>query len=308
MHGNTRYQANQLISTIDCRGQSKYEAKQAFYALPGIKHTTQEFARTHGLYSHANVDKVRGVARACFDFAHSACKRKDITKLTANDIKAWLTAKVEDGIAAKTAADYKSTVGKLGLAITTYLNDKTDRYSEYQTAADEVFRSAEFLQTKQREAYKNMNNIINNIKDDRYRLAAKIYYATGCRASEGSLIRPKQLNGEQFSYISKGGQSMFKTLPTELTAAIIDYIAKDGVYEIDQDVMRRHLRKAATAAGEKYEGIHGIRYTYAVESYRNHILSGLSHEDVLLAVSHELGHHRPEITLHYLRGGRSGQF
>jgi hypothetical protein len=48
-------------------------------------------------------------------------------------------------------------------------------------------------------------------------------------------------------------------------------------------------------------GIHGIRYTYAGDKYRDYLNSGMNADQALLATAEDLGHHRPDITLLYLK-------
>jgi hypothetical protein len=61
--------------------------------------------------------------------------------------------------------------------------------------------------------------------------------------------------------------------------------------------MRVELKRAAKVTNQEYHGIHG----YAAEKYGEYIRSGMNNDQALLAVAEDLGHHRSDITLVYLK-------
>ena len=68
--------------------------------------------------------------------------------------------------------------------------------------------------------------------------------------------------------------------------------AVDGKYEINKRTYARDLQKKIEESGQKYNGTHGIRHSYAQKMLETHSKA---------EVSQEMGHSREEITDTYLR-------
>jgi len=60
------------------------------------------------------------------------------------------------------------------------------------------------------------------------------------------------------------------------------------------------LKEASLLSGQVYQGSHGFRYNFAQEKYEQLLSDGFGHWEALKEVSELMGHHRPEITMHYL--------
>ena len=101
----------------------------------------------------------------------------------------------------------------------------------------------------------------------------------------------KQLHGNTLTYREKGGKLSQKELSPNLAQKIKEN-AVEGKYEINKRTYARDFQKQIEKSGQKYNGTHGIRHTYAQKMLENHTKA---------EVSQELGHAREEITDTYLR-------
>jgi integrase len=293
----------------------RYEQKQAFYSDKSYSnHSTAVLATVTGIGGHNTMDRWRDIMKQVFQMAWNNEGIRNIKDLKTEHIIKFMIAKIEspEGRAEKTIKNYISAISKGGKAVDTYFGNKSgSRQADWKAAAAWVADiHPRRRETLEKRGYKDINALFNTIKDDRYRLAAEIYYATGARASETSLITGvgKSGGGAKFNTINgcieiigKGGQHLTKSLPSNLSARLNAFMASEGKFTIKQSVMRNYIRSACKATGQAYMGIHGIRYTYAGDHYRDYLKSGMSAEQALLATAEDLGHHRPDITLLYLK-------
>ena len=104
-------------------------------------------------------------------------------------------------------------------------------------------------------------------------------------STENSAI-DKQLHGNTLTYREKGGKLGKKELNPTLAQKIKEN-AVEGKYEVNKRTYSRDFQKQIEKSGQKYNGTHGIRHTYAQKMLETHSKA---------EVSQELGHTREEIT------------
>ena len=174
--------------------------------------------------------------------------------------------------------------------------------------------------------------IIAAAQAPKHALATRVAYQAGLRAKELATIRPIADQAEDkrdwsknrflgregvpYSVRGKGGFIHKIMLPKELSAKLEAVRLPAPVTSYDRGIKcvslyaighgknwSNSFSKATKDTGVVRHGAHGLRHTYAQERMlelrrKPHLLS---YDDCLLAVSHELAHLRPEITLTYLR-------
>ena len=101
----------------------------------------------------------------------------------------------------------------------------------------------------------------------------------------------KQLQGNTLTYREKGGKLSRKELNPNLAQKLREN-AVEGKYEVNKRTYSRDFQKQIEKSGQKYNGTHGIRHTYAQKMLETHSKA---------EVSQEMGHSREEITDTYLR-------
>ena len=91
---------------------------------------------------------------------------------------------------------------------------------------------------------------------------------------------------------------MKKLLPDTKTIGVIYNTSEtNSVVQVDE------LKSAAESCGETYTGkaTHGLRHNFAQEHYQDFLSQGHTPRQALLETAELMGHHRPDITEHYLR-------
>ena len=138
-------------------------------------------------------------------------------------------------------------------------------------------------------AYKNLEKI--DLKD-KNQVAFELQRDYGLRVNASTHIDlNKQLNGNTLTFREKGGKLGKKELNPTLAQKLREN-AVEGKYEVNKRTYSRDLQKKIEESGQKYNGTHGIRHTYAQKMLENHTKA---------EVSQEMGHSREEITHTYLR-------
>lgn len=232
---------------------------------------------------------------------------RDIEKITPDHIGNFLEAKIADGLTLGTIQGYFSAMEKFGAALNLRADklgiDKrysfSDRILECRGLARDCLTS-----DHQDRAYLNPGLIISCLAPV-HQIAAAVQYEGGARIREAALVKPDQLLGDGRILLdnTKGGLDRVITVSMETYGKLEAYIAEHGGFIIDKDSYRDDLRQVSDKTGEDYarNGTHGLRYNFAQESYVRHISSGCSREEALVNVAEEMGHHRADITLHYIR-------
>ena len=138
-------------------------------------------------------------------------------------------------------------------------------------------------------AYKNLEKL--ELKD-KNQVAFELQRDYGLRVNAATHIDlNKQLNGNTLTYREKGGKLSRKELSPNLAQKLREN-AVEGKYEVNKRTYSRDLQKKIEESGQKYNGTHGIRHTYAQKKLETNSKA---------EVSQEMGHSRPEITDTYLR-------
>jgi len=204
---------------------------------------------------------------------------KEMSKIDHKVIKQWIKDK---NISYNTASNYLSEINK----VHKHLNISREEVKELRKELKNVLSKKE-LDSR---AYKHLEKIQ---LPEKSQPAFELQRDYGLRVSATTNINiDKQIKGNIFSYAEKGGKISSK----ELSPTLIDKIknqAVNGHYEVNNRTYYRALKKEIEKTGQKYNGTHGIRHTYA----QNQLENGKSKKEV----SEEMGHSREEITNIYIR-------
>lgn len=244
---------------------------------------------------------------------------KDVTKLTSEHVRSYIEDKLENGgrsgsgIERATLDNYCSAANKFQLALNDYSarNGGERNYdfkiAEIKAVANKITGPKE----SDSRAYKNADKLVAKI-EGKGELLGRIIRESGTRISEVSTIREKFLLGHsidkltgkevgQFSVKGKGGYvrtvSVSPATYRDLVAAVQ---AGEGKTSWNEGHFRDVLSRAAEKSDQNYEGPHGLRWSWAQDRHQELQRSGLSYEAALTQISSEMGHHRADITTHYL--------
>lgn len=315
MRGNCNYQVQTLYreSGICCIGQSRHAAKEAARSAGAV--TAADIAQKTGIHSYNTADSYRDTWRAVLEFARGEFRCKDIEHLTAEHVRAYLEAKIEEGIAQATFANYAAACGKLQQALLLYAERHgTGMRYDFKAAISEARReaNAELERFSGTRAYSSVQLLISAIGDVNLQLAATIQHQGGARLNEVSLVKAHQLRAispdpitgdlkGKFAVQGKGGKVRYIAVDPDTYHKLERCIQEHGHFAINKDGYRSELKIAASASGQDYNGSHGLRWNYARERYAEAQQHGFTSDQALVITSKSMGHERSDITLHYLR-------
>jgi site-specific recombinase XerC len=294
---NIGYQVLECWNHLDRIGESKHDAKAEARAEAGTGDWHQTGRRT-GIHSVATKQKYMQTWNRLASFAKEG-GFKDLEKVNKAVVKAYLNERVEKGISAQSYKVECAALQKLDVAVQA-LAQNPNRGS-WEKHITNHSPKHELNKPEGSRAYDRPQEMIQAIKDDAHRLAANIQYQGGARIQGAHHITSDQLTDRGVNVTEKGGYQRELILPDATLGEIREHIEKNGEFYVDPDKYREGLQEASYVTYQDYSGSHGLRWNFARESMVRHQAQGHGYRASLKIVSEELGHHRPDITLHYLK-------
>jgi len=175
--------------------------------------------------------------------------------------------------------------------------------------------ASELESTNTRGAYENPSELISHLSNETHQLVAELQLEGGLRIGEvqglreNSFISWTDSSGREHWGVEvkgKGGFERVVELPKETWERAKEHVEEFGRIDFKYQEYLNDLRQSAWETGQAYQGSHGLRYNFACEKYNELIQNGWGHTEALKEVSELMGHHRPEITEHYLSAGGWG--
>ncbi|MHB8150582.1 MAG: hypothetical protein ACYDIB_10505 [Desulfobulbia bacterium] len=306
MRGSIPSQCGAIWSEIDGIGTSKAEARDT----SSTTNLTGDRPVSPLVHSLQYKEEVFRTAADLGQFAKEEFGIKNMETITGEVVQAWVKNKIENGVSRGTLENYISHLAKVEIGLEKMATGKGQEYQSFGRE-DLLAARASLTDLAKSEhvnrAYENPGAVMSNLEGKEY-LVGRLQLEHGLRVSEAARIEAKQLVGNSLTFHGKGGYELTKTLPEDLANAIRENM-QEGRFEINANHYRDSIRESARIEGEKYTGSHGLRYNFAQKTYAkllsDNLDKGLSHttadQTALASTSEEMGHHREEITHHYLR-------
>jgi integrase len=248
-------------------------------------------------------------------YARSEFGINKITDIRPEHIEAFVEAKAE--LSPKSLRNISSAIGKLENVIEQKLGLEVDFGSREgwngRWLANKI--ASEMEHSSSRGAYENPQALVENLSSPAHQLVAELQWQGGFRIHEVQQIREDSFRswtdswGQEHYGIEvrgKGGYVRTVELPSDVWSRAKEHVEDWGRISFNYKEYLNDLRQSAWETGQPYEGSHGLRYNFAQERYEELIEAGWGHIEALKEVSEMLGHHRPEITQHYLGGWGGG--
>jgi site-specific recombinase XerC len=230
-----------------------------------------------------------------------------VTEIQPHHIESFIEQKAD--LSPKSLQNISSAIGKLEnvieqkLGIEVNFGDRelgTGRWLANKLAA-------EMESSSNRGAYENPQALVENLSSPIHQLVAELQWKGGLRIHETAGLRESSFwesgDTQGINVTGKGGYERSLELRPELYQQAKEVVQEWGRIPFDYKEYLADLRQSAWETGQVYQGSHGLRYNFAQERYNELISDGWGHHEALKQVSEELGHHRLEITLHYLGKG-----
>ena len=272
--GSVKYQVSQILQKVNAIGTSKKETREQ----SGLKSLESGHKVSDKVHSYKSLENLRNDLKNLSNYAKTEFKIQDIREINIDIVSSWIESK---NIGYNTASNYMSELNK----VSDHFNFTKEEIKDLRADLKKELPKAE-LETR---AYKNLEKI--ELKE-KHQPAFELQRDYGLRVNAATHIDlNKQLNGNTLTYREKGGKLSRKELNPTLAQKLREN-ASEGKYEINKRTYARDFQKQIEKSGQKYNGTHGIRHTYAQKMLETHSKA---------EVSQEMGHSREEITDTYLR-------
>ena len=305
MKGSIKGQLNYIWKQIDGIGVSKKESRtnNNLKSVDGSRNISEL------VHSFEYKDEIFKTGRQLGEFVREHFGIRDFEKIDGRAVESFIEHKINKGISKGTLDNYISHLSKIHSGLKKIVNEKGREYKAFTkedlASVKEIVRDLTPNQHVNR-AYNNPNALISNLSGKEF-VAAKLQLDYGLRITEATFIKENQLGGNTLTFQGKGGYILQKELSPDLANQLRGYM-ENGVFKVDQNHFRESLKDACRIEGEKYTGAHGLRYNFAqntfIERFENNLSKGMSPNEAeresLKYTSEKIGHHREEITKHYL--------
>ena len=277
--GSIAYQVSKIIKAHNGVGQSKAETRENSGLLAENNHKVSD-----KFHSYKSLDNARRDLMNLGRFAKEEFGVKDMRLIDQEIVREWIYQK---DVTARTASNYLSEIMKVREHFSIKAEEIADLRQEFHKNLEKTREKA-----KMTRSYKNLDKVRDIIKD-RSKIAYELQYKHGLRVKEATHINlNKQMTGNVLQVQAKGGKPVIVELSKKLEKEIRE-AAKNGIYEVNRSTYSRDLKSAVEAVGNKWNGTHGMRHSYAQ--------SKLEDGYTKAQVSEAMGHVREEITNVYLR-------
>ncbi len=272
--GSVKYQVSQILQKVNAIGTSKKETREQ----SGLKSLESGHKVSDKVHSYKSLENLRNDLTNLSNYAKTEFKIQDIREINIDIVSSWINSK---DISYNTASNYMSELNK----VSDHFNFTKEEIKDLRADLKKELPTTK-LETR---AYKNLEKI--ELKE-KHQVAFELQRDYGLRVNASTHINlDKQLNGNTLTFREKGGKLSQKELSPNLAQKIRENSIQ-GKYEINKRTYARDFQKQIEKSGQKYNGTHGIRHTYAQKMLETHSKA---------EVSQEMGHTRAEITDTYLR-------
>ena len=272
--GSVKYQVSQILQNVNGIGTSKKDSREQ----SGVKSLESGHKISDKVHSFKSLENLKNDLTNLATYAKSEFKISDIKAINIEIVSSWIESK---NIGYNTASKYLSELNK----ISDHFNFTKENIKDLRADLKKELPKSS-LETR---AYKNLEKI--ELKEI-HQVAFELQRDYGLRVNAATHINlDKQLNGNTLTFREKGGKLSQKELSSNLAQKIKEN-AVDGKYEVNKRTYARDFQKQIEKSGQKYNGTHGIRHSYAQKMLETNSKA---------EVSQEMGHTRAEITDTYLR-------
>jgi Ni,Fe-hydrogenase I large subunit len=302
MRGTIDNQVKQIWKILDGIGTSKVENKKSSnrVGLNG-KNVSEK------IHSFKTKDNTMARAKQLGNYAKEQFGIKDMQSITKEVIQSFINDKIEKGLTKRTLSTYIGQLHNISFALDSMKkNPKIDAHNKLFNKEDlnevkkDIDKQAISTKHKNR-AYNNPNLIQSNLKN-RNLISFRLQKDYGLRVAEATQIQAKQLLGNNKIEIQgKGGYKLIKEIDKNIYNQIKNIINKDGIYKLEYRDYTNSLKETIKLNDENWHGTHGLRYNYAQNKFKEYQEQGFNYNESLEKVSNDLGHHRTDITIHYLK-------
>lgn len=299
MKGNRDYQVYQVLKNIDGIGISKKENKSVPHLRGGL--TTSPL-----IHSYNSKRIIEARCGELYDYVREKFNKKDLQAVSGEEIKSFIQNKIDGGLKKRSIDTIISQLEKIRSSLDMMEKHKKKGHENLFTREDleacKVMAENGKASEHKNRAYKNPDKLINAIRDEKCKIVAELQCDYGLRVSEANKLNAKNFKEPDLIEVrGKGGYYILKRLKEDIAERIKEVVLKEGKFFVSQKVYRLELEKACKATRQAFQNTHGLRYNYAQSKYIEYLQQGYAPLEAQKMVSEEMGHHRADITMHYIK-------
>lgn len=255
------------------------------------------------IHQSGTLDRYKSVARDFFHFERQNGSGRDYFKYNENDVKEYLSSKVEENIPRNTFNSICTALEKLDNILNAVDGGSRDWHGSINEIRHIVQTDnlCERTDTNHR-AYQDPQKVVDCMARPGTQLAAELELRTGLRSCDLSGQITINKDGT-LDIKSKAGYHMpnFK-IPSDLLDRLKTFEFTDGkAFLCTYNQYYYDLQKACSLANEEFSGTHSFRHTFAQNLYNDLRSKGISEIEAKGRVSEALFHSRLSIVEVYLR-------
>lgn len=305
MRGNRDYQVYQVLKNIDGIGKSKKENKSVPHLRGGL--TTSPL-----IHSYNSKRVIEARCKELYDYVKEKFNRKDLQAITSEEIRSFIQSKVDGGLKKRSIDTIISQLEKIRSSLDMMEKHKKKGHENLFTREDleacKVMAENGKASEHRNRAYKNPDKLINAISDEKCKIVAELQCDYGLRVSEANKLRESNFKEKDLIEVrGKGGYYILKRLKEDMVERIRGFIQREGKFFVSQKVYRSELERACKATKQAFQNTHGLRYNYAQSKYIEYLQQGYAPLEAQKMVSEEMGHHRADITMHYIKASKTSK-
>ena len=287
-------QVHNALKTSDILrvGESRHDDKLLH---PGDSH---KMAQGTSIHSWGSYHKLESQARTFCKYCWSEYGIRNVNQIKPQMVQSFIDELGERAYSRNTIDAYASGVNR-------FANVLDRAYGGHRTAtwgkAVDNVRSTVLADAPRKDtvtrAYERPDELISSIKGEGYQVAARLQLECGLRVSDALKLRELRETGSISN--SKGGQVITPHLSDSLKTAL--FRLEGSELNPTRQGYTNALKNACLDQNTAYQGTHGLRHNYAQAQYNGYRAMGANKGEALQMTSEDMGHHRQDITLTYLR-------
>ena len=309
MRGSVYYQSAELSKVVFCEGAKKEDRVNI------------EHEHYNCVASYNTMETYRNVWNNFFNYLKEHFKLKNCELITEEHVKSYFEYKIEYYSSKQYAEKISSALGKLEFALNKYSVEKysfTNKepikydFKIRQNILDNARNFNLIADNYHNRTYLNPKELIKNLQNENYKIAASIQLFGGARVEAVTLIKYEQLKGTKIDSVineevgiietkEKGGKVGDVLVPLDIYKKLENYLIENDKFRIIYPHYLNDLKQACKLTNQKYHSSHGLRWTFAQNRVRDYQQKAHdSYYEAIQKVSWEMKHFRASITEHYL--------
>lgn len=292
-------------------GTHKADARQEVKDTTGLK-DFHDVSKRVGFYESGTLTKYNGIYKQYLKFERAEGRPCDIRAFTADKADAFLQMKFDALTSPSQMMNYCKAFAKLEGMLETVSKNWGDRNTvsvdrvlkEWRGEINDAQRP---INERECRAYNDAAAVVAAVEDPRAHVAASLQLETGLRVHDVTYIRLNPDNTLEVN--SKAGYRVANfPIPQNLATELREFGAKnmqaDGSTKfnlISYSKYRTELKAAAESCGERYNGTHQLRASFANNLYNELRAKGCTDLQARQELAGRLFHGRISVTYYYVK-------